>query len=126
MMKSTRINYLKTIKKLHRQYGYSIGTKMMQKKIAVGILPVEFLEFHKKERRVKMTLKQARQRFKNNHELRNLIYRRDGRWCKRCGSTVRLTIDHIKPVFLFPHLANESMNMQILCQSCNSKKATRI
>ena len=45
--------------------------------------------------------------------------------CMKCGGTHRLAIDHIKPVILYPELATDIDNLQILCQSCNSVKGHR-
>lgn len=44
------------------------------------------------------------------------------RKCKLCGSQTRLHVDHIKPRSLFPELALEPNNLQILCEECNIGK----
>ena len=42
--------------------------------------------------------------------------------CQKCGSTIDLQLDHIKPVFHFPEKTFDINNMQILCKSCNYEK----
>lgn len=48
------------------------------------------------------------------------------RTCCSCGRTpdhgVFLQVDHIKPRFLYPELAFDINNLQILCQDCNFGK----
>lgn len=48
------------------------------------------------------------------------VFQRAGNKCTHCGTTQRLTLDHIKPVALGGN-GHES-NLQVLCHSCNSKK----
>ena len=44
-------------------------------------------------------------------------------WCKECGTTKDLTVDHIIPlVDLHPELRYEISNLQVLCRKCNSSK----
>lgn len=49
-----------------------------------------------------------------------------GPTCQCCGATksqgVRIHVDHIKPRKLFPHLALDVNNLQILCHECNHGK----
>lgn len=49
--------------------------------------------------------------------------------CAQCGSTERLTIDHIIPKWLYKRIDSlgikknfKKQNQQILCYSCNNKK----
>lgn len=56
--------------------------------------------------------------------LSTIVFQRDGRLCAFCGSVARLTIDHIIP--LARGGDNELENLQVLCQSCNSRKGTRL
>lgn len=51
---------------------------------------------------------------------RNLIYKRDGHKCQYCGSTRRLTIDHIIPKSRGGQDTWD--NMVVACSSCNIKK----
>lgn len=48
--------------------------------------------------------------------------------CACCGRSVKqgaiLNVDHIKPRRLFPELALESSNLQVLCSECNKGKAS--
>ncbi len=58
------------------------------------------------------------------HRVRALIYERDGGACVTCGSTDRLTLDHIKP---FSHGgSDEPDNLQTMCLPCNSRKGARV
>lgn len=49
-----------------------------------------------------------------------------GAKCQCCGATpkdgARMHVDHIKPRKLFPHLALELNNLQVLCHECNHGK----
>lgn len=59
-------------------------------------------------------------------KLRLQVLIRDGRRCVCCGATpedgVRLNVDHIKPRKLFPGLALDADNLQVLCEDCNHGK----
>ncbi|MCA1806720.1 MAG: HNH endonuclease [Actinobacteria bacterium] len=39
-----------------------------------------------------------------------------------CGSTDNIHVDHIKPRSAYPGLSFDEDNLQVLCQSCNSRK----
>lgn len=47
--------------------------------------------------------------------------------CKICGNTSEkgavLHVDHIKPRSLYPELALEASNLQVLCEDCNIAKS---
>jgi HNH endonuclease len=70
-------------------------------------------------------------------EWRNLRYdvlRDRGRRCESCGatakdasrsSTVRIEVDHIKPISKFWHLRLDRANLQVLCRDCNKGKGNR-
>ena len=45
--------------------------------------------------------------------------------CVKCYSETDITVDHIKPRSLYPELALDYSNTQILCRSCNSKKGVK-
>ena len=49
--------------------------------------------------------------------------------CMRCGTKMKtlssINVDHIKPRSLFPHLAFDIDNLQILCGPCNKLKCNR-
>lgn len=51
---------------------------------------------------------------------------RDGARCACCGATPRdgaqMNVDHIKPRRLFPDLALDPNNLQVLCHECNHGK----
>jgi len=56
--------------------------------------------------------------------LRQMIFSRDGWACRFCQKRTRLTIDHIVPVAKGG--TSEPDNLQTLCQSCNSRKGTKV
>ena len=56
--------------------------------------------------------------------LRAAVYERDGNACLHCGTTERLTLDHIHPWSLGG--TDTFDNLQTLCRSCNSKKGARV
>lgn len=51
------------------------------------------------------------------------VMQRDGWKCLRCGSTKRLTKDHIVPIAKGG--SNDASNLQTLCLSCNASKGAR-
>lgn len=58
--------------------------------------------------------------------VRMLVLKRDSAKCACCGATpadgVRMNVDHIKPRKLFPQLALDPSNLQVLCEICNHGK----
>lgn len=66
----------------------------------------------------------SRHRQKIPSSLRAAVYERDGHACVQCGSTERLSLDHI-----YPHSRGGQDvldNLQTLCRSCNSRKGARV
>ena len=57
-------------------------------------------------------------------DVKLLVWARDGGACVKCGSKKELHFDHIIPVAKGG--GNVEANIQILCQSCNLKKADKI
>ena len=57
-------------------------------------------------------------------DVKLLVWARDGGACVRCGSKKELHFDHIIPVAKGG--GNSEANIQILCQTCNLKKADKI
>jgi hypothetical protein len=57
-------------------------------------------------------------------DVKLLVWARDGGCCVRCGSKQELHFDHIIPVAKGG--GNSEANIQVLCQTCNLKKADRI
>jgi 5-methylcytosine-specific restriction endonuclease McrA len=55
---------------------------------------------------------------------RGLIYKRDGHKCQYCGSTRRLTIDHVVPRSRGGEDTWE--NMVVACSSCNTRKGNTL
>jgi len=67
--------------------------------------------------------------FLRSPEWRRLRYKvlvQQGAKCACCGSTPQtgsvMNVDHIKPRKLFPHLALDINNLQVLCAECNHGK----
>lgn len=56
--------------------------------------------------------------------VRFAVYSRDGWRCVHCGSTKRLTLDHIYPWSRGGPDTED--NLQTLCRSCNSRKGARV
>lgn len=71
-------------------------------------------------------------RFYRTPEWRRLRYDvlvKHGSRCMACGVTPAegaiMNVDHIKPRKLFPHLALDMNNLQVLCAQCNEGKGNR-
>lgn len=51
-----------------------------------------------------------------------------GNRCECCGNSWSvgnpLQVDHIKPRSIYPHLALDADNLQVLCRECNMGKST--
>lgn len=59
--------------------------------------------------------------------LRMVVLKKRGRRCECCGAiptdgVTVLNVDHIKPRKLFPNLALDEDNLQVLCGACNHGK----
>lgn len=63
---------------------------------------------------------------KNWKRLRLQALNRHGRACQVCGASPKsgavLNVDHVLPRRLFPHLALDINNLQVLCGDCNEGK----
>lgn len=61
--------------------------------------------------------------------LRYQVLKERGAKCECCGATradgVVIQVDHVRPRSLFPELALEKSNMQVLCRPCNLGKSNR-
>jgi hypothetical protein len=55
---------------------------------------------------------------------RNMIYKRDGHKCQYCGSTRKLTIDHVMPRSKGGE--DSWSNMVVACSSCNTEKGDKL
>lgn len=61
----------------------------------------------------------------NSHQRRGLrerIIARDGRFCRACGATTTLQLDHVEPLWRSPDRALDESNLQILCAPCHRRK----
>jgi hypothetical protein len=56
--------------------------------------------------------------------VKDLVWKRDGGVCVKCGSNKNLEFDHIIPVSKGG--ANTYRNIQLLCEKCNRKKSNKI
>lgn len=81
-----------------------------------------WIKSHKRKRRKKREI----DRFYKSYEwlqLRVRVLREYGRSCMLCHkASGPMHVDHIKPKRLYPHLALEFSNMQVLCPDCNKGK----
>lgn len=60
--------------------------------------------------------------FISNKKIRDAVFAKYGKQCLCCGSTKKITIDHVVPVY---HGGENNLdNLQPLCKSCNSRKNT--
>jgi HNH endonuclease len=61
-------------------------------------------------------------------KLRYEILKESDHRCACCGTSTHdgaaLTVDHIKPIRHFPHLALDKQNLQVLCRTCNIGKGS--
>ena len=60
------------------------------------------------------------QKFIGKKNIREFIFKRDNYKCLKCGNVKNLQLDHIIPISKGGE--NKLMNLQTLCNSCNSKK----
>jgi hypothetical protein len=58
-----------------------------------------------------------------SRELRKYVFERAKNQCEKCGNIIRLEVDHIRPIALGGQ--SHPANLQILCEGCNKKKASR-
>ncbi len=58
--------------------------------------------------------------------LRAKVLKTYGRECMCCGSKQEIQVDHIKPKSIYPELAFDFNNLQVLCRKCNFDKGLNI
>ena len=99
---------------------------LINKKIISKNKDIYFIHFpeleNTYEQETKQTLiNQRRSQFGNRRaQLMLLLIERDGYICKLCAIDKNITIDHVIPISKGG--TDDSSNLQLLCQSCNSKK----
>ena len=59
-------------------------------------------------------------------KLRKKALDKYGGRCMCCGATENIQVDHIYPQSLFPKKALKLSNLQVLCATCNQKKAQKL
>lgn len=115
-----------------RELAHEIGTTMrvMHSLIAVG-MAVEHpdaYEFPKQAGISKVELwrlgASGKRRPQVSPSVRARVYARDGHACRHCGSTERLSIDHIVP--WSKGGAHHEGNFQTLCMPCNMAKGVKV
>jgi 5-methylcytosine-specific restriction endonuclease McrA len=63
-------------------------------------------------------------KYADNKPTRSMIYKRDRNSCQYCGSTSRLTIDHVIPKSKGGKDTWE--NLVVACSKCNTKKSDKL
>lgn len=109
----------------------NIFSKMRRERILVGddyhsvigIYKKAYLNGIKYKNFVDNEPRRIAQRYINKREVREFIFNRD-KVCLCCGSSEKLSIDHIIPVI--KNGPNHLSNLQTLCKSCNSRKCDKI
>ena len=64
------------------------------------------------------------QKYIGNKKVRGLVFNKYGEICLRCGTTEKISIDHVIPIYKGG--LNEMDNLQPLCKSCNSWKGIKV
>jgi len=59
-----------------------------------------------------------------DYDTRLLVWKRDGEFCRHCGSTTDLQFDHIIPRSRGG--SGRAANVELLCGDCNNKKKARL
>lgn len=79
--------------------------------------------------REKSTWREQSEAFYKSEEWRRLRYKAlqvCGGKCQCCGASKQdgkiMHVDHVKPRYIYPHLALEISNLQVLCEDCNIGK----
>lgn len=89
-----------------------------------GVVRKYFDNLKKENERIYQIPRKKAQKFISNPEVREQIFNKYGAACLRCGSTEKLSIDHVVPVAKGGE--NHVKNLQPLCKSCNSRKSDQI
>lgn len=71
-----------------------------------------------------MTTRELRRLAYITPELRAAVYDRDGHQCRQCGTTKKLSVDHIHPLSRGGPTTMD--NLQTLCIACNCAKGDSI
>lgn len=93
------------------------------------VVPDAIPERKEKKREAYADYKESSDAFLASYEwrrLRMVALQKYGRRCQCCGATPEtgavMNVDHIKPRKLFPNLALDIGNLQVLCHECNHGK----
>lgn len=98
-----------------------------QRWLRVGLAQMEsraWYEWHWARGKKLKHLPDGRVRARIPGALREAVYERDGFACLHCGTTERLSLDHIHPWSLGGEDTLD--NLQTLCRPCNSSKGARV
>ena len=80
--------------------------------------------FRKEQERIANKPRKDAQKFIAKKHTRETVFLLHGSRCLKCYSESNIALDHVVPIFLGGE--NKIENLQPLCQSCNSKKGTKI
>ncbi|WP_409449899.1 HNH endonuclease [Chryseobacterium sp.] len=108
-------SHYKKFKKLRNRNKY--GIKICKKKLETIIECIELAFFKKYD-----YLEKRKQFNRQQKQLFKILIKKCNA-CLHCGTTEKLSIDHIVP--LIKKGSNDINNLQILCISCNSKKGSK-
>jgi 5-methylcytosine-specific restriction endonuclease McrA len=82
-----------------------------------------FLRSLEATRKGKRDQEAAAERIRGRRKHRSAVMDRDGGKCRKCGSNIRLELDHIVPIAKGGK--SERENLQLLCRKCNGEKGAR-
>ncbi len=104
----------------------------MPGEITLKLKGMWFLEQYRREQALRQQAAKEADTFYRSREWRRLRYQafqRYGNKCCVCGRGASdgmvMHVDHIKPRSLYPHLALDIANLQIMCNECNVSKGDR-
>lgn len=102
----------------------AIASVLVEPSVAEPVDTAELEEARRLLTTVTPGLEPDRSRKHIPQRVRNEVWRRDGGRCVQCDSQERLEFDHVIP--LSRGGSDTARNLQLLCESCNRKKAAMI
>ncbi len=85
---------------------------------------VNYTEQYRKRQETAAFKRREACRYTAKCDIRDAVFKRDGKVCKSCKAIENLSLDHVIPVTKGGE--NSLENMQVLCKSCNSKKSDHL